>query len=507
MTTAPDIAPFLEARQITVDFPGVRALDGVSFSVRNGEIHALVGENGAGKSTLIKVLAGIQPAGSYAGELVLEGRPVRFGSPRESAAAGIAVIHQELSLIPHLSAAENIFLGAEPRRAGFIVDFGAIQQNAERILRRLNATLDVAAPVSTFGIAAQQMVEIARAIRRENRLLILDEPTASLSERESRQLLALLRQLAGDGQAVVYISHRLDEVLAVADRITVLRDGKVVETGLREDWTRERLIAAMVGRKMTFTPLASSRRKGEAALRVRDVWAADPVSGKPVVDGVSFDLHSGEILGVAGLMGAGRTELALTIFGAWIGRWGGHIWLANRARPIRSISDAIEGGMALVPEDRRRHGLVMDFSVSDNLMLAHLPQYSTAGVVDEPTVRREGENIVRRLDIRTPALETIVKRLSGGNQQKVVAGKWLLGRPAVLILDEPARGIDVGAKFEMFQIIRRLADEGTAVLMISSELPEVLGTSDRVLVMRRGRVSAVLEGTDATPERIMEAAV
>jgi len=507
MTSPADTAPFLEARGITMDFPGVRALDRVSFSARCGEIHALVGENGAGKSTLIKILGGIHPGDSYAGELLLEGRPAHFWSPRDAALAGIAVIHQELSLIPHLSVAENIFLGAEPRRCGFIADFDRMRHDAETILSGLNSELEIAAPVSSFGVAGQQMVEIARAIRRENRLLILDEPTASLSEPESLNLLSLLRRMRDRGQAVVYISHRLDEVLAVADRITVLRDGRVVGTGDRGDWTRERLICAMVGRDMSGKSVARGKGKGEPILHVRDVWATDPASGKRVVDRVSFDLHRGEILGVAGLMGSGRTELALTIFGAWPAAWGGAVWLETAGRPIRSVSDAIEQGVALVPEDRRRHGLVLGFPVFDNLMLVHLPRYAKAGVTDEATAARDARAIAGRLDIRAPSLQTPVLRLSGGNQQKIVAGKWLMRPPAVLLLDEPARGIDVGAKFEMFRIIRELADEGTAVLMISSELPEVLALSDRVLVMRRGRVGAVLEGCDATPERIMEAAV
>ena len=485
----------------------MRALDGVSFDLRPGEIHALVGENGAGKSTLIKTLIGEHPYGSFSGQILFRGQPARFRSLHDSRAAGIAAVHQELSVVKHLTVAENIFLGDEPVRLGR-VDWDAIFRHAEAVIRTLGVDIDVRTEVVNLGIGEQQLVEITRALRRSTPVLILDEPTAALAEHEVVKLLGILRELRSRGIAVVHISHKLDEVFALADRITVLRDGRSVACADTAQWTRDKVVEAMVGRPVSEIDMpVAAGRPGGAALQVSGVTVADPdVPGRRLLDDVSFEVRAGEIVGIAGLMGAGRTELLRTLFGVAPGPWQGRIRVGDFELRQHSPRQAIAAGLALVPEDRKQQGLVVMFSVLENISMAHLREFCTAGVVDNLREFNDGRRQAETLDVKTPSVHAAVRTLSGGNQQKVVLGKWLLKQPKVLLLDEPTRGIDVGAKSEIHRLIRRLTDTGMAVLMVSSELPEVLGLSDRVLVLREGRLSAEFARADATPEAVMRAA-
>ena len=498
--------PLLAARHIVKDYPGVRALDGVSFDARAGEIHALVGENGAGKSTLIKILAGICAHGTYSGEVEAGSAPARFHSPRDAEAAGIAVIHQELALIKHLSVAENIFLGDEPRRFG-LVDFDGMRGEAGRLMASLGVAMDVVAEVASLGVGQQQLVEIARALRRRSRVLILDEPTAALAEHEVDTLMAIMSDLRARGTALIYISHRLDEVLRAADRITVLRDGRTVASGPRSEWSRAALVSAMVGREMAEMFPTHESRPGRVVLAAEGITLPDPESpARRILDGVSFDLREGEVLGIAGLMGAGRTALLSTIFGAAPGPWRGAVRVGGASRRFRSPAAAIAFGLALIPEDRQRHGLVRMFPVRENLAMVHLRAWCRAGIVDSQREVGETSRVAAELGIRAVSLEAPAETLSGGNQQKTVLGKWLMRPPRVLLLDEPTRGIDVGAKAELYRLILNLTRQGMAVVMASSELPEILAIADRIMVLRRGRVSAAWGRGEATAERIMEAA-
>ena len=500
---ATDQTPALETRNVVKDFPGVRALDGVSFAVHAGEIHALVGENGAGKSTLIRALTGEHPHGSFAGEIRLRGRPAQFLSVRDAGAAGIAAVHQELALVKHMTVAENIFLGREPVRRG-LLDWEGMFHGAAQIMAQLGIDVDVRSRVLDLGVGAQQMVEIARAIHRDSPILILDEPTAALAEHEIAALSGLLRDLRRRGVAVVYISHKLDEVLALADRITVLRDGRTVATQPVADWTRDALVSAMVGRALGACCHKEATTPGAVVLEVEHLTVAAPeVHGHLLLDDVSFSVRAGEILGVAGLMGAGRTELLSTVFGAAPGPWSGTIRVDGRGCRIRSPREAVAAGLALVPEDRKRHGLTLDFSVLANLSMVHLREFCVAGWIDPHLELSECRRSADSLGVRAASLHDSIQSLSGGNQQKTVLGKWLLRRPRVLLLDEPTRGIDVGAKAEIHRLISDLTAQGMAVIMASSELPEVLNMADRILVLRAGRVSAELPRAEATAERVL----
>lgn len=480
----------LEIREITKDFPGVRALDGVSFSVERGEIHALCGENGAGKTTLIRILAGVWTHGSYAGEIRLDGVPVSFHSIRDAERAGIAVIHQEIALVPEMSVAENLFLGREPLRR-CLIDRKRIEEASRRQLVALGLDANPRTPVRELGVGARQLVEIAKALIRNARLLILDEPTAALTESETRTLLDLLRHLRSQGTTILYISHKLDEVFALADRVTVLRDGKSVGTWRLDEVTRQELIRHMVGRELgQLFPRTRSVVRDETLLPSLEVrrWTLLKPTGEVVLDDVSFVVRPGEIVGVAGLMGAGRSELLQSLFGAWEGTVRGTLLLDGKPTSLRDPQDALRHGIALVTEDRKRYGLHLEWSTEKNLTLPSLRRLLRRGVLLRSAERAWANEGVRAFDIRTPSLETPVRNLSGGNQQKVILGKWLLRSPRVLLLDEPTRGIDVGAKAEIHRLMDRLAQEGTAILMVSSEWPEVLGMSDRILVLRRGRL-------------------
>jgi len=498
----------LELQNVTKEFPGVRALDGVSFDLRPGEIHALCGENGAGKSTLMKVLSGVHPTGSFGGEIRLEGASVHFKSLHAAEAHGIALIAQELALVPELSVAENLLLGRLPRRAGF-VDWGAVRREAQRALALVGLALDPARPVKELGIGQQQMVEIAKALAKDARILILDEPTAALTEADARRLLAFLRELRSRGVSMIYISHRLEEVFEIADRITVLRDGKSVATKDAGGATRDQVIGLMVGREVKDLYPRLAAQPGEVLMKVSGFSVEDPANpGRRVVDDVSFEVREREVLGIAGLMGAGRTALLSSLFGAARSAATGTVEIRGRASkaPCRHPGEAIKAGLALVSEDRKRYGLVPEATVLENVTLATLRRFVARGFLAQADRAQAAREQYESLGVRGAGLLALVKQLSGGNQQKVVLGKWLLTRPRVLFLDEPSRGIDVGAKAEIYALINLLAASGLGVVLVSSDLPELLGLSHRVVVLALGRQTAALPAAEATPERVMAAA-
>jgi D-xylose transport system ATP-binding protein len=492
-------------RDIVKTFPGTRALDGVSLTVEAGEIHALVGENGAGKSTLMKVLSGVHPTGTFDGEVLVDGTIRHFRRIRESEKAGIAIIFQELSLIEELTVAENIFLGREPARFG-IVDRPRLYHQAGRLLAELHLDLDPRVPVGRLGIGTRQLVEIAKALSREARILVLDEPTAALSEGEAETLFSILRKLRSRGVGMVYISHKLEEVFALADRITVLRDGRAVATGAKAELTEGRVIELMVGREVTDIFPRARRQPGETVLEVERLTAYSVDARKrPVVENVSLSVRRGEVLGIAGLMGSGRTELLTTLFGAWPGRTAG-VKISGREVRLRSPRAAIRNGLALVTEDRQRLGLVVGQSIRENVALASLARIAKLGLTNPARETKIAAGQMQALGIRAASPAAAASSLSGGNQQKVVLGKWLAAAPKVLLLDEPTRGIDIGAKQEIYREIDRLAEQGMAIILVSSELNEVLGLADRILVLANGRVTREFGSGEATPELVMAAA-
>jgi ABC-type sugar transport system ATPase subunit len=497
---------FLEMRAITKSFPGVRALDGVTFSLARGEIHALVGENGAGKSTLMKVLGGVYPHGAYGGEIAVEGAGQRFAGVRDSEAAGIAVIFQELSLVKEMTVGENIFLGREPRKFG-VVRWGELYRRAQELLDELQLRVDPRTPVGNLGIGQQQLVEIAKALSQRARILVLDEPTAALTDAEVETLFRILKALRGRGVGMIYISHKLDEVFRISDRVTVLRDGRTVGTGATKDLTEAQVIARMVGREVGDIFPEAAHERGRVAFEARGVTVEDPNrAGKLLVKGVSFAVRRGEVLGVAGLMGAGRSELLTALFGAHAGRVKGEVFVDGERVLVRSPAEAIRHGIGFVTEDRKRFGLVLDQTILNNMTLAGLPRLSGRFVTDVDAEAAAGARSMRELRVKANSVFTVAGTLSGGNQQKVVLAKWLLTNPKVLFLDEPTRGIDVGAKQEIYALINRLAAEGLAIVLVSSELPEVLGLSDRVLVLHEGRITGEFTRAEATPEAVMACA-
>ncbi|SFJ91640.1 xylose ABC transporter ATP-binding protein [Thermoflavimicrobium dichotomicum] len=497
----------LEMVNITKEFPGVKALDRVNLKVKKGEIHALCGENGAGKSTLMKILSGLYPAGTYSGEIRILGEKKEFRNIKDAEKAGITIIHQELALVKELSVAENIFLGTEPARYG-VISWDEMYYQAAKWLKAVGLDISPHRKVGTLGIGQQQLVEIAKALAKNAEILILDEPTAALTETEVDILMGILERLRKEGVSCIYISHKLSEVFRLADKITVLRDGQTVGTFQKTDVDEDRVISLMVGRNLTEYYPRVERTPKETVLEVKNytVWDKEQAN-KKVIDHVSFAVRKGEILGIAGLMGAGRTELMLSLFGAYPGRKEGEVWIEGKQVKIKSIRDAIQSGIALVSEDRKRYGLVLEMSVHDNTILPNLAQISKWGIIDEIKGYKHSTQYAKELKTKTPSLETPVGSLSGGNQQKVVLAKWLMTKPKVLILDEPTRGIDVGAKYEIYHLMNQLAEQGTAIIMVSSELPEVLGMSDRILVMSEGRFVKELDHREATQEKIMQAAV
>ena len=496
----------LEMRAITKTFPGVKALDRVSFAVEEGEIHALVGENGAGKSTLMKVLSGVYAHGSYDGEIVYAGETARFAGIRDSEAKGIIIIHQELALVPLLSIAENLFLGNERARGG-VIDWQGTYRRTEELLRKVGLREAPQTRVGALGVGKQQLVEIAKALSKEVRLLILDEPTAALSEADSQVLLDLILELKAQGVTSIIISHKLNEVRRVADTITVLRDGATVATrdAGHADVTEDQIVRDMVGRDMADRYPPRERRAGEVLLEVSDWTVAHPEDAdRMVVRDIAFSIRRGEVVGIAGLMGAGRTELAMSLFGESHGRKvSGEARIGGAPADLSTVRRAIDAGLAYVTEDRKEYGLILDDTVVRNITLANLPGVANRGVLREQEETAVAERYRRAMNIRTPHVFQKVLNLSGGNQQKVVLSKWLFAGPDVLILDEPTRGIDVGAKFEIYTIINELSAEGKGVLMISSEMPELLGMCDRIHVMNEGRFVGELSAEEASQERIM----
>ncbi|OKJ17940.1 ABC transporter ATP-binding protein [Streptomyces sp. CB00316] len=506
----PPADPVLEMRAIVKTFPGVRALSEVTLSVKRGEVHALCGENGAGKSTLMKVLSGVHPHGSYEGEVLFDGEPCRFKDIRASERHGIVIIHQELALVPYLSIAENIFLGNEPSRRG-IIDWREALRRAAALLRRVGLDEHPETRVADIGVGKQQLVEIAKALAKDVRLLILDEPTAALNDEDSAKLLRLMRELKDQGITSIIISHKLNEIAQIADSVTILRDGRSIETlDVRDPATTEdRIIRGMVGRSLDSRFPDRTPYKGPAdvdpVLEIRDWTVRHPLDhSRKVVDRVSLRVRRGEIVGVAGLMGAGRTELAMSVFGRSYGRYEqGTVLKDGRAVRTRTVPEAVANGIAYVTEDRKHYGLNLEDSVSRNISLASLRTLARRGIVDAHEERRVAERYRRTMGIKAPNVLEPVGRLSGGNQQKVVLSKWILAGPDVLILDEPTRGVDVGAKFEIYTVIDRLAAEGKAILLISSELPELLGMCDRVYTMAAGRLTGEVTREDATQEVLM----
>jgi ribose transport system ATP-binding protein len=479
-------------------FPGVVALDGVDLDVRRGEVHVLLGENGAGKSTLMKILSGALRRD--AGEIEIDGRPARIDSPREAQRLGIRTIYQELTLVPGLSAAENIFLGREPRLGAGVIDTRRLHAETERVLARLGLRIDSRRPVRELGIAQQQMVEVAKALDEEARILIMDEPTSALTEAEIAELFATIERLTARGTAVVYISHRLEEVARVGHVVTVLRDGRRIATYRVGEVPISHLIRLMADRELADHFPKRRVPRGEELLRVAGLRRAG------VLHDVSLAVHRGEVVGLFGLLGAGRTELARAIVGA-DARDGGSIAIRGEAARIGHPSHAIRLGVGFLPEDRKTQGLVQGLAVRDNITLPSIGRLSRAGVIRTGEEDRVARRLVRDLRIKTPHLLQPVQQLSGGNQQKVVLARWLAASADILIMDEPTRGIDVGAKVEIYELMNQLTARGAGILMISSELPEVLGMSDRILVMRLGRIVAEFDAAAATEARVLGAAL
>ncbi|MEV8520988.1 D-xylose ABC transporter ATP-binding protein [Dyella marensis] len=498
-----------EMRGIAKSFGGVKALDGIDLRLRAGECLGLCGENGAGKSTLMKVLSGVYPHGSWDGEILWQGQPLRARSVRDSERAGIVIIHQELMLVPQLSVAENIFLGHEITRPGGRMDYDAMYAKADALLQELGLhDVNVALPAMHYGGGHQQLFEIAKALAKQAKLLILDEPTSSLTSSETEVLLGIVEDLKRRGVACIYISHKLDEVERVCDTVCVIRDGRHIATQPMHELDVDTLITLMVGRKLENLYPRIEHAIGEVIFEARHATCLDPVNPqRKRVDDVSFQLRRGEILGIAGLVGAGRTELVSAIFGAYTGKSSVELFLEGRPLKIRSPADAIRAGLGMVPEDRKRHGIVPLLGVGDNITLATLDHYAHAGHIDRQRelVAIEAQIAERRVKTASPALP--IARLSGGNQQKAVLAKMLLARPKVLILDEPTRGVDVGAKAEIYRLIFELAAQGVAIVLVSSEMPEVLGMADRVLVMGEGRLRGDFPNQGLTQEQVLAAAI
>ena len=490
--------PILEARKISKRFPGVRALTDVDASIYPGEVVALLGENGAGKSTLGKILAGVYaPDG---GALFVDGQLVHIESVRDAQRLGVAIIHQELNLADNLDVASNLFLGREPRKFGVVIDRGEMERQARAVLDRLGFDVSPRKLVGDLSIGQQQLVEIAKALSIDARVIMMDEPTSSLTQRESEHLFRVVKDLRSRGVAIIYVSHRLSEVKELADRVVVLRDGKNAGELRREDVTHDRMVSLMVGRDLTHHYLHTPHPPGDVVLEVRELRTAMYPR-----QALSFDVRAGEIVGVAGLVGAGRSELLNTVFGVYP-RVGGTVRVAGRDVNAASPIDAIRAGIALVPEDRKRQGLILEMAVRTNVSLPSLRTEQRAGMY-RPGVEKElAREAIQRLAIKTPTDKQVVQYLSGGNQQKVVLGKWLALHPRVLLLDEPTRGIDVGAKREIYALMEQLSKQGVAILFVSSELEEVLGMSDRTLVMHEGRLAGELKRDELSEQAIMRLA-
>ncbi len=498
----------LEMRDITKVFPGVKALSNVNLNVRTGEIQAVVGENGAGKSTLMKVLSGVYPYGTYSGDIHFEGKECRFTGIHDSERLGIVIIHQELALVPLLSIAENIFLGNEQTRFG-VIDWNKAKRRAAELLRKVGLSEDPDTLITDIGTGKQQLVEIAKALAKDVKLLILDEPTASLSEKDSHALLDLLLEFKRQGMTAILISHKLNEVKKVADRVTVIRDGQTIETMDRGAVTEDRIITSMVGRTMENRYPARTPNIGETIFEVRNWVVHHPLHpDRQVIKGINLSVRKGEVVGIAGLMGAGRTEFAMSVFGRTYGvNVSGEVFLHGKKADTSNVDKAVAAGLAYATEDRKVYGLNLIDHIKHNVTIANLPAVSKTGVIDDIAELKVANEYRRKTNIRSSSVYQITGNLSGGNQQKVVLSKWLFANPEVLILDEPTRGIDVGAKYEIYTIINKLAEEGRGILVISSEMPELLGICDRIYVLNEGRIVGELAAHEASQEKIMRAIV
>ncbi len=493
-------APILEARGVTKRFPGVVALDGVSFRLLPGEVHALVGENGAGKSTLIKVITGVYRPEK--GSILFRGEEVSFASPRESQAAGISTIYQEINLIPMRSVAQNVFLGREPRSRFGLTDTRRMNREAAEILGRYGIQTDVTRPLETLGLGTQQMVAIARAVSLEARVVIMDEPTSSLEPREVETLFRVIRQLRDEGVGVVYVSHHLDELYEICERVTVLRDGKLVHSGPLAELSKLELISTMLGRELSAVERGATSFGEHEGSSEEPVLQARNLTRRHILDGVTFDVRPGEVVGLAGLLGAGRSETAKAVFGAQP-LDSGEVEVDGKSVKAGSPSSAIKAGVAFLPEDRKAEGIIPDLSVKENIVAAAMPRLSRAGLVSEKAQDELVRRFMSRLGIKASSPNQPVGELSGGNQQKVLLARWLCLNPKVLILDEPTRGIDVGAKAEVQKLIDELAEDGLGVVMISSELQEVVEGSDRVVVLRNGTVAGMLSGEEVNEDNLV----
>jgi D-xylose transport system ATP-binding protein len=499
----------LEMKGIVKQFDGVRALNGIDLQVRAGECIGLCGENGAGKSTLMKVLSGVYPHGTWDGEILWQGQPLRAQSIRDTEAAGIVIIHQELMLVPELSVAENIFLGNELTLPGGRMDYEAMNRRAAELLAELNIRdVNVVQPVKCYGGGHQQLIEIAKALNKQARLLILDEPSSSLTASEIEVLLDIIRALKAKGVTCVYISHKLDEVAAICDTIVVIRDGQHIATTPMSDMNIDRIIAQMVGREMNQLYPQRQHTPGDVVFEARHICCQDPDNPqRKRVDDISFSLRKGEILGIAGLVGAGRTELVSAIFGAYTGAHQGEVWLEGRKIDTGTPLKAIKAGLAMVPEDRKQHGIVPDLSVGHNITLSVLARYARGSRIDQDAELKTIRSEIASVKLKTASPFLPITGLSGGNQQKAVLSKMLLTQPRILILDEPTRGVDVGAKYEIYQLMLDLASQGMSIIMVSSELAEVLGISDRVLVVGEGKLRGDFVNQGLSQETVLAAAL
>ena len=500
-----DTEKILEFNNVTKHFPGVVALKDITFDIRRGEILGICGENGAGKSTLVKILSGVYPHGTYEGEVIYRGEELNLGqsSIREAVEKGIAIVYQELTLVPTMTVGENVFLGKEPLEHGRI-NWNKVYADTQAILTKYQLDVDPGAVVNNLGVGKMQMVEIAKALSENAQVLILDEPTSALSKEEVEKLMDILRTLKKHGITCIYISHRLEEFFMIADRVTIMRDGKVITTQPTKDLDQNILIKYMVGREMKERFPKGNRKPGDVVLEVEGLVATNPITpDRKALDGVSFNVRKGEILGIAGLMGSGRTELVMTLFGEYGKITSGSIRMKGKEIKPKSAREAIDSGLGLVPEDRKKMGLVLIQSIIRNISLPNLDQFSKGGTINFNEEMKASMQQAKSLTIKAPNLDVMVETLSGGNQQKVVISKWLLSNPEVLIMDDPTRGIDVGAKYEIYKLMNELAEKGVAIIMISSDLEEVMGMSDRIMVMCRGHSTVTLPAENADKEHIM----
>lgn len=495
----------LDIRNVTKRFPGVVALDDVSIKIKRGEIHGICGENGAGKSTLMMILKGVHPWGSYVGQIFYDDHELKLEdrSIRQASEEGIAIVYQELTLVPNMTVGENVFLGREPRNKTGI-NWNKLYSDTQKILDKYHLDIDANALVKSLGVGKMQMTEIAKALSENAKILILDEPTSALSEEEIVHLMEILKTLKSHGVTCIYITHKLSELFRITDTVTVLRDGRVITTQPIDKLTEDALISHMVGRKIKERFPKGNRKPGKEILRVEDLRAVDPDdNSREVIKGASFNLREGEILGIAGLMGSGRTELVSTLFGEYGRITNGKIYLDDREVKIDSANHSMKLGISLVPEDRKKYGLVLIQDIQKNISLANLDKFSKWFKIDFNSEIKKTSEFAEKLEIKAPNLFVACQTLSGGNQQKVVIAKWLMSEPRVLIMDDPTRGIDVGAKYEIYKLMNDLAENGIAIIMISSELEEVIGMSDRIMVMSAGKSRGILEPKDFNQEKIM----